>query len=119
MRRHLLLFGVVLALFGGWTLWQRGCSSLKPDIEVNGGAVLVRNQTADDWLDVRIWLNDYYAGTAAEINAGGFVREPITRFIATQGQELKASAAITSVVVLGHTAAGTPVRVAWGKPAWH
>lgn len=109
----------MLALFGGWTLWQRGCSAPKPDIEVGGGAVLVRNQTPDDWLDVRIWLNDYYAGTAAEITAGAFVREPVARFIAGQGQGLSASTAITSVVVLGHTRAGAPVRVAWGKPAWH
>lgn len=119
MRRRVILSGVVLALFGAWALWQRGCASPKPDIETTGGAILVRNQTADDWLDVRIWVNDYYSGTAAEIKAGSFVREPVSRFIAAQGQGLKASAPITSVVVLGRTRAGAPVRVALGKPAWY
>jgi hypothetical protein len=119
MRRHVILLGVVLALAGAWTLWQRGCAGPKPDIETTGGAILVRNQTTDDWLDVRIWVNDYYSGTAAEIKAGSFVREPVSRFIAAQGQTLKTSAAITSVVVLGHTRAGAPVRVALGRPAWH
>lgn len=120
MRRHLILSGVVLALFAAWTLWQRGCPAPpKADIEVTGGAILVRNQTADDWLDVRVWVNEYYVGTAAGIRAGSFVREPVTRFMASQGQTLTAAAAIRSVVVLAHTGSGAPVRVALGSPVLH
>ena len=102
-----------------WFLWQRGCRSTLPDIAVADGAVLVRNQTSDEWLDVRIWVNDYYSGTARSIPAGGFIREPIARFVAAQGQTLTSYSAITSVVVLGHTASGTAVRVVFGKPFWH
>ena len=98
---------------------QRGCDRALPDITVDGGAILVRNQTDENWTNVRIWLNDYYSGLASEIRAGGFVREPVTRFVAAQGQTLKSTAPITSVVALGTTTSGVSVRVVWGKPFWH
>lgn len=119
MRRHLTISLAFLALIAAWFLWQRGCDRALPDIAVDDGAILVRNQTAENWTGVRVWVNDYYSGTASEIRAGGFVREPIVRFVAAQGQRLKSTAPITSVVVLGTTTRGTPVRVVWGKPFWH
>jgi hypothetical protein len=119
MRRLIVSLGILLALFGGWTLWQRGCARKLADIDITGGAITVRNQTPEDWKKVRIWVNDYYSGTASEIRAGSFVREPVSRFVASQGQTLKATAPITSVVVLGTTASGAPLRVAFGKPAWY
>lgn len=119
MRKHFALTLVLVALVAAWFLWQRGCDRVKPDIEVDGGAVMVRNQTPDDWMSVRIWINDYYSGAFSEITAGSFVREPVTRFVAAQGQTLKASATITSVVVLATTRAGKPVRVVLGTSAWH
>jgi len=119
MKRTLISLAVLIALIGAWTLWQRGCARPLADIEVKDGAILVRNQTPESWTNVRIWVNDYYSGTLAELKSGSFVREPVTKFVAAQGQTLKASAAITSVVVLGTTANGQPVRVPWGKPAWY
>lgn len=119
MRRHLPVTLVFVALFAGWFLWQRGCDRALPDIAIDGGAILVRNQTAENWTNVRIWVNDNYSGTASEIRAGGFVREAVTRFVAAQGQTLKSTTPITSVVVVGTTERGAPVRVVWGKPFWH
>lgn len=119
MRRHLKISAAFVALFAAWLLWQRGCAQALPDIALEGGAVLVRNQTTETWTNVRIWVNEYYSGTANEIRPGGFVREPLTRFVAAQNQTLKATTPITSVIVLGTTADGAPVRVVWGKPFWH
>ena len=119
MRRHVTVSLVFAAVALAWFLWQRGCDRTLADITVEGGAILVRNQSAEDWQNVRIWVNDYYSGTASEIRAGGFVREPVTRFVAAQGQTLKSTIPITSVVVLGTTASGNPVRVVLGKPFWH
>lgn len=119
MRRPLISAGLLAALLGAWLLWQRGCDRALPDIAVDDGAIVVRNQTTETWSNVRIWVNDYYSGTASEIRAGSFVREPVSRFVAAQGQTLKATTRVTSVVVLGTTAAGKPVRVAWGTPAWY
>lgn len=103
----------------GWLLWQQGCSPTLEDITIADGAVLVRNQSAGEWRDVRIWVNEHYSGGARSIPAGGFVREPLSRFVAAQGQRLPAAAPITSVVVLARTPDGTAVRLAWGKPFWH
>ena len=119
MRRHLAISLVFAAVFAAWFLWQRGCDRPLPEIDVSGGAVLVRNQTGEDWTSVRIWVNDYYSGSAREIRAGNFVREPVSRFVAAQGQTLKSTARITSVVVLATGASGKPVRVLWGQPALH
>ncbi len=119
MRRLTISLGVLLALIGAWTLYQRGCDRKLSDIDIADGAIMVRNQTSEDWKNVRIWVNDYYSGTASEIRAGSFVREPVSRFVASQGQTLKSTAPITSVVVLGTTASGAPLRVAFGKPAWY
>jgi hypothetical protein len=119
MRRHLAISVVFVALAAGWFVWQRGCERALPDIAVEGGAILVRNQSRENWTNVRVWVNDYYSGTASEIRAGSFVRESITRFVAAQGQTLKSTAAITSVVALGTSESGAPVRLVWGKPFWH
>lgn len=84
------------------------------------GAITVRNQTTEEWVDVRIWVNEHYAGGARSIPAGGFVREPLSRFVAAQGQRIDvASTAISSVVVLGRTADGTRIRVILGSPQLH
>lgn len=119
MRRHLAISLTLITLLAAWFLWQRGCDRVLPEIEVSGGAVMVRNQTGEAWTSVRIWVNDYYSGSISEIRAGSFVREPVTRFVAAQGQTLKSSARITSIVLLGTTASGKPVRVVWGQPALH
>jgi hypothetical protein len=119
MRRNLISIGILVALAGAWMIWQRGCARTMADIEVSGGAVLVRNQTDEDWQSVRIWVNDYYSGTLSELRAGAFVREPVSRFVAAQGQTLKSTAPIRGVVVLATTPSGKPIRVLWGESAWH
>ena len=112
---------VVWLLVGtGYYFWQhRAAVPLEP-IELADGAVTVSNQTGRDWQSVRIWVNDHYSGGARTIAAGSFVREPLSRFVAAQGQTFNAaSTKITSVVVLATDASGSPVRVVWGKPFWH
>ena len=111
---------VWLLVLAGWYFWQnRGTTPLEP-IVIADGAVTVRNQTGRDWQNVRIWVNDHYAGSARVISAGGFAREPLSRFVASQGQTINtATTKITSVVVLATDTDGTKVRVVWGKPFWH
>ena len=120
MSRKVGVWLAVWAVIAGWLLSQQGCDTALEDIVVADGAVTVRNQSKDDWLDVRIWVNEHYAGGARSIPAGGFMREPITRFVAAQGQKIDITrTAITSVVVLGRTPDGTRIRVVWGKPMAH
>lgn len=120
MSRQVKVWLVIGVCVAGWVLWQRGCDQTLEDIVVDQGAVTVRNQSQDEWLNVRIWVNDHYAGGARSIPPGGFVREPLSRFVAAQGQSFNAvTTPVASVVVLAKTPAGAPVRVVWGKPFWH
>jgi len=120
MSRHVKAGLLLWTGLAAWFLWQQGCRTGSEPIEVADGAVLVRNETDNEWLDVRIWINEYYSGDARSIPAHGFVREPLGRFVAAQGQKINvALTKITSVVVVGRTADGTRIRVAWGTPQLH
>jgi len=120
MSRVVRVWLVVWVVAVGWFVWQRGCDPALKDIEVADGAITIRNQTTEEWLDVRIWVNEHYAGGTRSIPAGGFLREPLSRFVAAQGQTINTvTTAITSVVVLGRTPDGTRVRVILGSPQLH
>ena len=111
---------VWLLIAAGWYLWQKREPAALDAIVIADGAVTVRNQTDQDWQSVRIWVNEHYAGAARVIPAGGFVREPLSRFVAAQGQKINlATTRITSVVVLASAPDGQRIRVAWGKPMAH
>jgi hypothetical protein len=119
MRRYLKVSIAFVAIFAVWSIWQRGCKETLPDISVGDGMIVVRNQTAEKWTNIRVWVNEYYSGEAREIPAGGFIREPVGRFVASQNQTLTSATPISSVVVLGTAQSGARVRVVWGKPFWH
>jgi len=95
------------------------CGRSPEPIVVENGTITVRNLTGSDWRDVRVWVNEYYAGSAHEVPAGGFLRDPVDRFAASQGQRLARGARVTSVVVLATDASGERVRIAWGEAVLH
>jgi hypothetical protein len=109
----------VVRLAAGVLLAAAACSPPQEPIEVADGAIVLRNLSDTDWRDVRIWVNDRYFGGAREVPAGGFLREPVTRFVTSYGQRLTVNAHIRSVVVLATDEAGERVRIAWGTPRWH
>lgn len=115
------LFSVTVLLAGlAGFFWMRGCAEALPEIDVADGSIHVRNLTEHEWRNVRIWVNEYYAAVVATVPPGGFVREPIKKFVAAQGQTINTSTtAITSVVVLAQRPDGERVRVVWGKPEMH
>ena len=103
-----------------WFFWQRRSNAPLEAIAIADGAVTVRNQTDRDWQNVRIWVNEHYAGGARVIPAGGFVREPLSRFVTAGGQAFQpAGTSVFSVVVLANEPDGTRVRVPWGKTYLH
>jgi len=108
------------ALAAAVALLTVACHPADAPIAVDGQAIHIRNLTRSDWTDVRIWVNEYYAGTARAIPAGGFVREPASRFVAGQGQRFDIRRTpVTSVVVLATDDQGKPVRIVWGTPVLH
>lgn len=103
-----------------WMFWLRGCETTLADIEVVDGVIVARNQSDVEWRNVRIWVNDHYAVTAVSIAPGAFVREPVRRFVASQGQTINTSTTpVTSVVVLATDTSGARIRKVWGKPQLH
>ncbi len=117
MSRHVKYWLVVCVLAAGYLGWQRGCEPTLDAIVVDDGVVVVRNQSAEEWRSVRIWVNDYYGGGAQSIPAGGFVREPLSRFVTGHLQPFNpVNTAVTSVVVLATAPDGTKVRIVHGKP---
>lgn len=116
--RRLTIFVLIAGAAGFF--WMRGCREALPEIEVRDGFVHVRNVTDQEWRNVRIWVNEYYAVTVVSIPPAGFVREPLKRFVAAQGQTINTSTTpVTSVAVLATGPQGERVRVVWGNPVMH
>lgn len=92
-----------------------GCrdEALAP-IEIDEGALVVRNQTGRGWRDVRIAVNYWYHGSTREVPAGGFVRAPLGSFEAAAGQKFNAARTpLETVVVTAVDDTGTPVKLSW------
>jgi hypothetical protein len=121
MSKHVKISIAVWLVLGiAWFAWQRRSTSTLETIAVDDGTVTVRNQTPRDWQNVRIWVNEHYAGEARSIAAGSFVREPLSRFITAGNVTFDAARLkVNSVVVLAMEPDGTRVRVPWGKPVLH
>lgn len=101
----------VLALGGA-------CSAPKDPIEIDGGTLTIRNQTPHTWTRVEVFVNDYYAGTAETIPAGGFTTAMLRNFITTYGQHFNpVNTEVRGVVVKATDETGQPVRVVWGTSA--
>jgi hypothetical protein len=95
-----------------------GCSRPRDPIEIDGGALTIRNQTPHGWTRVEVFVNDYYAGTAEAIPAGGFAHASLHDFITTYGQHFNpVNTEVRAVVVKATDDTGQPVRVAWGVPS--
>lgn len=120
MSKGRILSVIVLLVGLAGCFWMRGCAEVLAEIEVADGSIHVRNVTEYEWRNVRIWVNEYYAAVVATIPPGGFVREPVKRFVAAQGQTINTSTTpITSVVVLAQRPDGERVRIVWGTPEMH
>ena len=94
-----------------------GCSEDPRDpIELDEGALVVRNQSDRAWRDVRIVVNYWYNGSAREIKGGSFVRAPLVAFEAPAGQKFNpVKTPLESVVVTAVDDRGTPVKLSWDR----
>ena len=108
---------MALAAVVGVILAAAGCSAAPRDpIEIDEGALIVRNESDRDWRDVRIVVNHWYNGSAREIRAGSFVRAPLTAFEAAAGQKFNpAKTPLETVVVTAVDDAGGGVKLSWDR----
>ena len=94
-----------------------GCSEApREPIEIDEGALIVRNQSDRGWRDVRIVVNYWYNGYAREIKAGSFVRASLGAFAAPAGQKFDpAKTPLETVVVTATEDGGAPVKLTWDR----
>lgn len=76
--RGLALLGIVAVA---------GCSRpLAEPLQLDRGMLTVDNQSASDWTNVEIWVNQYFRATAPSIAARGRFQVPLNAFVSGYGQ---------------------------------
>src|SRR5262249_36018289 len=66
------------------------CSSRPPEpLQLDGNMLTVYNSTAQDWKDVRIYLNDYYRAVTPLIAAHGQFKAPLDVFVEAYGRRFE------------------------------
>ena len=115
-RRWRLVIGaaVVAALTG---LVSAACSTPSPgSITIRERAVTIENQSAHEWQNVEVWVNDHYRVTKSRMPSGERFAIPLTAFVAGFGQRFDpARQAVQGIEVTASTKDGTPVKLVLGR----
>jgi len=78
-------------------------------------AIVVENQTADEWQNVEVWLNDHYRVTKSRMPPGERFSIPLSSFVAGFGQRYDAARQPIRGVEVTATAPGArAVKLVWG-----
>ena len=116
MRRPLITLTVFLAAVAVayWMYGGRGVRNGGPAIVVEGGRVIVENQTAETWTSVRVTVNSYYTSGTSRLVPGGRLEGPLDKFVTGSGRFFNAAGeSVRTVEVRASTESGTPVRLDW------
>ncbi len=96
-------------------LGAAACSKPRESIVVEEGAVMVENQTDDEWRDVKIVVNYHFAGSVPRLEAGGRVNAPLSRFQTAFGQQFdRGRQSVFRVDVTATDTSGKAVTLRWG-----
>jgi hypothetical protein len=102
--RGLALIGIIGAI---------ACS--KPAAEplrLDRGMLTVDNQSASDWTNVEIWVNQYFRATAPVIAAHGRFQAPLNGFVSGYGQRFDFTRMqVRDLRLSAKTANGEPVDI--------
>ena len=112
-RRAALAFALLLPLLPA----SSACSqSGRPVITTQESTVTVENQTAENWTNLEVWLNDHYRVTARTLDAGGRLTVPLDAFVAGYGQRFdRRRQTPFGIEVTARTSSGREVTFVWGK----
>jgi hypothetical protein len=92
------------------------CSVPRDPINVDEGHVTIENQTARDWRNVRVTINDHFSGGAARLEAGGRLNAPLSQFQTAYGQKFdRGRQSVFKIEVTATDADGKPVALTWGQ----
>ena len=114
MARHVAPAGRGALLAVCALAWLASCRHDVDPIRVQGGQLIVENLTHDEWRDVKITVNAYYAGAARTLAPGGRLDGPLSNFVTGLGQRFDPRRErVWRVEVRAKTADGTPVALDW------
>jgi hypothetical protein len=92
------------------------CSTRRDPIVVKDEMVVLENQSAREWRNVRITINDHFSGGAPLLLPGGLLNAPLRDFQTGFGQRFdRARMRVFKVRVSATDADGHAVAVSWGK----
>ncbi len=89
------------------------CSDPQDPISVDGNAITIVNESAHDWRNVLIVVNDHYRGGAPVLKADGRLNAPVSQFDTGFGQRWPMGTVIRKVQVTAEAASGEPVKLDW------
>ena len=88
------------------------CRQSEPPIRINGTALVVENQTREQWRDVVVTVNGYYRGTAGTLAPGARLDANLGNFVTGFGQRFDPKRERVRVVQVKATdASGNPVTL--------
>ena len=81
---------------------------------MEGDIVVVENQTAQEWRQVVITVNDHFRGGSPTLAPGGRLTAPLSGFQTAFGQRFeRARQSVSKIEVTARDAAGAPVALTW------
>jgi hypothetical protein len=90
------------------------CRSSDPPIRVTRTALIVENQTGDEWHDVTVTVNGYYRGTSKTLGARGRLDASLGNFVTGLGHRFDTTRErVETVEVRATDASGRPVTLEW------
>ena len=95
-----------------------GCAEGREPIVIRDGILVVENQTAREWRNVRVTVNDYFTGGVPALLPTGLLTAPLRDFQTGFGQRFDhARTSVYKVEVTATDSAGEPVAIVWGRAA--
>ena len=95
---------------GGWRTGGRGEA-----IELDGGALLIRNVDDREWRNVVVYVNDHYRGSARSLAPGAILRPALRDFVDGYNRRFNPSAhAVFGVLLTAEDDRGRKVRYTHG-----
>ena len=92
-----------------------GCAEERQPIVIRDGILVLENQTAREWRNVRVTVNDYFTGGVPSLLPTGLMTAPLRDFQTGFGQRFDQSrTAVYKVEVTATDTAGEPVSIVWG-----
>jgi hypothetical protein len=90
-----------------------GCADIPPDpLHVESGTLTVDNHTANDWMDVEIWINRYYRVAVPKIAAHSRFQVRLDSFVSGYSQRFDIGrAVIKDLRLTAKQPDGTPLEV--------